>query len=154
MLNEKTSKFDSDFEEISYLKDFPDLFKTEVNSFMEIQSNADDVLPENFSRLEADPQNEDVVNGESDPFSPKSVLEPSNLFNGNEPVKKRINNQMHRRAVNRISKEIKKCSKEYFNRVFQKEKKNVLFAARQVSFANLEPSCTSDARIFLQLGIG
>ena len=59
---------------------------------------------------------------------------PHNYANGNFTVKKRINNQIGKKVVNKISKEMGKCSKQYFKRVFAKEKKHVLLAAKQVSY--------------------
>lgn len=99
----------------SQTMDFGDLFKTETSSVL--------VEEDSFQKKPQIPPNEGL---------PNLALEKNE--NGNKNVTRRVNNQVVPRAVNRISKEMKKCSREYFQRAFAKNKKQVLFVAKQVSF--------------------
>jgi hypothetical protein len=140
MLNDKTSKFESDNEETSFIRDFPDFFKMDSESLLEggntprrdsfIMTKFDEKNDKQFKLLEPTDSKRKSIDSDI-----KTQNEPNHtqFANGNPTLKKRINNQMKHR-VNKISKEMKKCSKQYFKRVFDKEKKNVLFIAKQVSF--------------------
>lgn len=133
MFNERRPSFESTPDETTTIaNDFEQLFRTQRDSVLEEefanQSNSfsDSKMPE--EGLSERKDEESCIVGE---FSRKAEDEADD---GNCERERRVNNQVSPRAVNRISKEMKKCSKEYFRRAYAKEKKNVMFVAKQVSF--------------------
>jgi hypothetical protein len=133
MFNQRRDSFDSTPEETTTIaNDFEHLFRTQPDSVL----GDDDPTQSNFL---GDPKTPQLEVGELDTPEEKSESEfgekeRTQAQNGNCQEERKVNNQATRRAVNRISKEMKKCSKEFFRRAYAKEKKNVLFVAKQVSF--------------------
>jgi hypothetical protein len=138
MINDKSSRYEN--EDSSFIRDFPDLFKTGSECTLEMENNEkkDSFILSNFDDLNGkDLKNTENATTQKDP-NLSQIIPPTDpnsvdLSIGNPHLKKRIKKQIQRRAVNKISKEMKKCSKEYFNRVFKNQKKNALFVAKRVS---------------------
>lgn len=138
MFKDKSSKFDTDNENLSFNRDFPELFKMDSDSAAE----PEELPTRSFSNFEYLKQNENHVetgsltnqtNQQEDSAKTGQVWPDPTEFSGNSSLKQAVNKQMKPRAVNKIAKEMKKCSKNYFARVFGKQRKNVLFVAKQVS---------------------
>ena len=140
MYQDKTLKYDSENEDYSLMQEFPSLFKSESISLNREHNDSETFQSKNKTctpQLESETKTKE--NSESIKIIRDYPVKESNrnsyhFANGNFTVKKRINNQMKKKVVNKISKEMGKCSKQYFKRVFAKEKKHVLLAAKQVSY--------------------
>lgn len=131
-------KFDSDPEDPALPRSLADFFRLESESAQVAPSEAYADAGA-FKQKEVDTEISSLLPCEGDlrraPGPVRRDWPDSAELSGNAHPEPGVNNQMGRRAVSKLAKEMKKCSKDYFARVFGKRKKNVLQLAQQVSFS-------------------